>query len=429
MDKIFKLQQNNTNIRTEVVAGITTFLTMVYIIVVNPAILSTAGIPFEQVFIATVITAVIGTLYMGFFANYPIAIAPGMGLNAYFATVVATYGISYQIVLGTVFLSGIIFVLLSLTNLRETLIRAIPSSLKFGITSGIGLFIAFLGLKMSNIVVANEENLIGLGDLHEPIALLTLVGLFITLIFMIRKVKGALFIGMLVTGVIGYLTGQLNFTQFVSTPPAPVFFDLDISGVFSHGLYTVVFAFLLVTIFDTTGTMIGVAEQAGFMKNGKFPRVKQALLADATATTIGSMFGTSPATAYVESTSGVAVGGRTGLTSIVVAVLFSLAIFFSPVIGAIADLPAITSPVLIIVGCLMMGGLANIDWKTFDEAFPAFLIILTMPLTSSIATGIAVGFITYPLLKLISGKGKNVHWILYVFGIIFFLQMAFFPTH
>src|SRR5699024_5142582 len=230
---------------------------------------------------------------------------------------------------------------------------------------------------MSNIVVANEENLIGLGDLHEPIALLTLVGLFITLIFMIRKVKGALFIGMLVTGVIGYLTGQLNFTQFVSTPPAPVFFDLDITGVFSHGLYTVVFAFLLVTIFDTTGTMIGVAEQAGFMKNGHMPRAKSALLADATATTVGSLFGTSPSSAYVESTSGVAAGGRTGLTSMVIALLFALSIFFKPIVEAIAGLPSITAPALIIVGCFMMEGLARIDWKTFDEAFPAFAIILT----------------------------------------------------
>jgi len=429
MERFFKLEQNQTNTRTEIVAGITTFLTMVYIIVVNPAILSAAGVPFDQVFMATVITAVVGTLYMGIFANYPIAIAPGMGLNAYFASVVATHGISYQIVFGTVFLAGIIFVLLSLTKLRETLIGAIPPSLKFGITSGIGLFIAFLGLKMSGIVIPNEANMVGFGNLHDPITLLTLAGLFITLVLMAWKVKGALFLGMLITGIIGFFTGHLEFTQFVSSPPTPVFFDMDIGGVFTHGLYTVVFAFLLVTIFDTTGTMIGVAEQAGLMKNGQLPRAKSALLADATATTVGSMFGTSPATAYVESTSGVAAGGRTGLTSVVVAILFSLAIFFSPIIGAIADLPAITAPVLIIVGCFMMEGLARIDWKTFDEAFPAFAIILTMPLTSSIATGIAIGFITYPLLKLVSGKGKDVHWILYVFGVIFVLQMAFFPAH
>lgn len=429
LKKFFKLQQNNTNIRTEFTAGLTTFLTMVYIIVVNPTILAGAGVPFDQVFMATIISAVIGCLYMGIFANYPIAIAPGMGLNAYFASVVATQGVSYQVVFGTVFLAGIIFMLLSFTKLRETLIGAIPPSLKFGITSGIGLFIAFLGLRMSGIVVPNEANMVGFGDLHDPITLLTLAGLFITLILLVWKVKGALFIGMIVTGILGFFTGYLEFSGVVSMPPAPVFFDLDISGVFTNGLYTVVFAFLLVTIFDTTGTMIGVAEQAGFMKKGNLPRAKSALLADATATTVGSMFGTSPSTAYVESTSGVAAGGRTGLTTIFVALLFILSMFFSPIIGAIADLPAITAPVLIIVGCFMMEGLARIDWKSFSEAFPAFAIILMMPLTSSIATGIAVGFITYPLLKLVSGKGKDVHWLLYVFGVIFVLQMIFFPAH
>ncbi|MEK3909482.1 NCS2 family permease [Oceanobacillus sp. FSL W7-1309] len=429
MDKGFKLKQNNTDIRTEVVAGTTTFLTMAYIVVVNPAILSSVGIPFEQVFMATVIAAIVGTLIMGIFANYPIAIAPGMGLNAYFASIVATQGLSYQVVFGTVFLAGILFIILSLTKLRETLIGAIPPSLKYGITSGIGLFIAFVGLRNSGIVVANPETIVGLGDLHDPMIVLTLVGLLITLILFVMKLKGALFIGMLATAIIAYFTGQLTVTGVLSAPPAPVFFDMDIGGVFSNGLYTVVFAFLLVTLFDTTGTMIGVAEQAGFMKDGKMPRAKQALLADATATTVGSMFGTSPSTAYIESTSGVAAGGRTGLTSIVVAILFALSIFFTPIISVIAGLPAITSPVLIIVGCFMMEGLAKVNWKAFDEAFPAFAVILTMPFTSSIATGIAIGFITYPILKLVSGKGKEVHWILYVFGVIFLIQMAFFPTH
>lgn len=429
MEQFFKLKENNTDIRTEIVAGMTTFLTMVYIVVVNPAILSAAGVPFDQVFMATVIAAVTGTLLMGLFANYPIAIAPGMGINAYFTSVVLSQGVTYQVVFGTVFLAGILFFILSLSKIRETLIRAIPISVKFGITSGIGLFIAFLGLKMSGIVVADEVNMVSLGDLSAPITRLALVGLMVTLILMAWRVKGALFIGMLITGVIGYFTGYVQFNDFVSLPPTPVFFDIDIGGVFSHGLYTVVFAFLLVTLFDTTGTLIGVAEQGGMMKNGELPRTKPALLADATATTVGSMFGTSPATAYIESTSGVAAGGRTGLTSIVVAILFILSIFFTPIIGAIADFPAITAPVLIIVGCFMMSGLAKIDWQSFDEAFPAFAIILTMPLTGSIATGIAIGFITYPLLKFVSGKGREVHWIIYVFGIIFAIQMAFFPAH
>src|SRR5690625_4869343 len=309
------------------------------------------------------------------------------------------------------------------------LLESIPNSLKFGITAGIGLFIAFLGLQMSEIVVANPETLVALGDVTNANTLLSIIGLFIILILVARNVKGAIFIGMFLTAIIGYLTGMLQIEGVVSTPPPMVFFDLDLASVFSNSLYTVVLAFLLVTIFDTTGTMIGVAEQAGLMKNGKMPRTKSALLADATATTVGAMYGTSPSSAYVESSSGVAAGGRTGLTSLVVAILFAVSIFFTPIIGKSADLPAITAPVLIIVGCFMMEGLARIDWKTFDEAFPAFAIILTMPLTSSIATGIAIGFITYPLLKLVIGKGKDVHWIIYFFVVVFVLQIIFFPAH
>lgn len=429
MDKFFRLKENGTNVKTEVLAGITTFLTMVYIVFVNPAILSSAGVPFEQVFTATIIAAVVGTLIMALFAKYPIAIAPGMGLNAYFASVVGAHGISYQIVFGAVFLAGLLFLLLTFTSLREVLIKAIPNSLKYGITSGIGLFIAFIGLKMAGIIVPDEVNMVTFGDLKNPVTVLSIFGLFVTLILLARKVRGALFYGMLVTALFGYFFDLLNFNGIWSLPPVPVFFDLDLSGVFTHGLYTVVFAFLLVTVFDTTGTMIGVSEQAGFMKDGKLPRAKQALMADAIATTVGSTFGTSPSTAYIESSSGVAAGGRTGLTSIVVAGLFMLALFFSPLISAISDLPAITAPVLIIVGCFMMEGLARIDWKTFDQAFPAFAILITMPLTSSIATGIAIGFITYPMLQLVSGKGKSVHPILYVFAVIFIIQMIFFPAH
>ncbi|RCX16716.1 AGZA family xanthine/uracil permease-like MFS transporter [Fontibacillus phaseoli] len=430
MNKFFKLKQHGTTVKTELLAGVTTFLAMAYILVVNPAVLHAAGIPFDQVFMATVISAVVGTLFMALFANHPIAIAPGMGLNAYFTSVVASTGLTYQTVLGTVFIAGILFLLLSLTKLREALIRAIPDSLKFGITAGIGLFIAFLGLKMSGIVVASPDNLVTFGDLHRSVTLLTIFGVFVTLVLMARRIPGALFIGMALTAVIGYLTGQLHFDGgVVSAPPMPVFFDMDIPGVFSQGLYSTVFAFLLVTLFDTTGTLIGVAEQTGTMKNGEFPRAKSALLADATATTVGSMFGTSPTTAFIESTTGVAAGGRTGLTSLVVSVLFLLSIFVSPLVGAISSLPAITAPALIIVGCFMMEGLARIQWKSFDEAFPAFAILLMMPLTASIATGIAIGFITYPVMKLVSGKGREVHPLLYVFGAIFVIQLAFFPAH
>ncbi|SIQ34451.1 putative MFS transporter, AGZA family, xanthine/uracil permease [Peribacillus simplex] len=429
LEKFFSLKENGTDVRTEVMAGVTTFLTMVYILIVNPALLSSIGIPFEQVFMATVISAVIGTLIMGLVAKYPIAIAPGMGLNAYFASVVGAQGLSYQTVFGTVFIAGLLFLLISVTSLRKMIIDAIPNSLKYGITSGIGLFIAFIGLKNAGIVVPNESTMVTLGDLHQPGTVLALAGLFITLIFMARNIKGAIFIGMIITAIIGYFIDLLNFDGVLSVPPTPVFFDIDIAGVFTNSLYSIVFAFLLVTIFDTTGTLIGVTEQAGLTKDGKIPRAKKAFLGDAIATTVGSMFGTSPSTAYVESSTGVAAGGRTGLTATVVAILFAASIFFSPLISAISSVQAITAPVLIIVGCFMMEGLAKVNWKIFDEAFPAFAIILTMPLTSSISTGIAIGFITFPLMKVFSGKGKSVHPLIYIFGLIFLIQLIFFPTH
>ncbi|WP_313893725.1 NCS2 family permease [Psychrobacillus sp.] len=429
MERLFKLKELGTNVKTELLAGTTTFLTMAYIILVNPAILSAAGVPFEQVFIATIVAAVIGTLIMALFANYPIAIAPGMGMNAYFTSVVATQGVSYQVVFGAVLMAGILFLLLTFTKFRELLIDSIPTSLKYGITSGIGLFIAFVGLKMSKIVVGNSEALVTLGDLREPIAMLSIIGLFVTIILIALKVNGALFIGMFITAIIGYFMGLLHIDGIVSAPPSMVFLDVDIAGVFSNGLYAVIFSFLLVTIFDTTGTMIGVTEQAGLMKDGKMPKVKSALAADAVATTVGAALGTSPSSAYIESSTGVAAGGRSGLTALVVAILFFVALFFSPLVAAISSLSAITAPALIIVGCYMMEGLAKINWKNFDDAFPAFAIILMMPLTGSIATGIAVGFITYPLLKLVSGKGREVHPIIYVFGAIFAIQMAFFPGH
>lgn len=426
MERLFKLSKLGTNVKTEVLAGVTTFLTMAYIIFVNPAILSAAGVPFDQVFIATIVAAVIGTLIMALFANYPIAIAPGMGMNAYFTSVVATQGVSYQVVFGAVLVAGIIFLLLTFTKLRELLIESIPASIKYGITAGIGLFIAFVGLKMSKLVVGNSDALVTLGDLRDPIAVLSIIGLFVTIILTALRVKGALFVGMFVTAIIGYFMGMLQLDGVVSTPPSIVFFDVDIPGVFTSGLYAVVFSFLLVTIFDTTGTLIGVTEQAGLAKDGKSPKTKSALAADAVATTVGATLGTSPSTAYIESSTGVAAGGRSGLTALVVAILFFVALFFSPLVSAISSLPAITAPALIIVGCYMMDGLSKIDWKKFDDAFPAFMIILTMPLTGSIATGIAVGFITYPILKLVSGKGRQVHPIIYLFGIIFAIQMIFF---
>lgn len=432
---MFKLKENQTNTKTELLAGITTFFTMVYIVVVNPVILADAAVPFEQVFTATIISAVVGTLWMALFANYPIAIAPGMGLNAYFAYSVVGGGqnINYETAFAAVFIAGIIFVILSLTPFREKLIDAIPENLKHGITAGIGLFIAFIGLRLTHIITAHPTNLVGLGDLKSPSAALAIVGLAITLILMVLRINGALFFGMIITGLIAFFTNQLSFDQgFVSLPSLPEGLMVGnpitaLSDVIGHSLYAVVFSFILVTIFDTTGTMIGVANQAGLMKNGKFPRARQALLSDSIATSIGAMFGTSPTTAYIESTSGVAAGGRTGLTSLTVAVLFILSAFFGPLVSAVSGISAITAPALIIVGSMMMGSIAKIKWDELDEAFPAFLVILSMPLTSSIATGIALGFISYPLLKIAKGKWREVHPLLYVFAILFFYQLAFLP--
>ncbi|WP_243291078.1 NCS2 family permease [Bacillus sp. FJAT-47783] len=434
---MFKLKENHTNVKTEIMAGFTTFLTMVYIVIVNPIILSDAGVPFDQVFTATIIATVIGTLWMALSANYPIAIAPGMGLNAFFAysVVGASEDISYQIAFSAVFIAGIIFILLSLTPFRKHLIEAIPQNLKNGITAGIGLFIAFIGLRMTGIIADHPTNLVTLGDLHSPSVILAFTGLAITLILMSLNIHGALFIGMIATGMIAVITGQLSFNEgFTSLPKLPEGIIVSnpisaIGDVISHSLYAVVFSFLLVTIFDTTGTMIGVAKQAGLMKGNEMPRARKALLADSIAATAGAMFGTSPTSAYIESSSGVAAGGRTGLTTLVVAILFCLTAFFSPTVAAVSSVAAITSPALIIVGSLMMGAIAEINWKQLDEAFPAFLVILSMPLTSSIATGIALGFISYPLMKIVKGKGKEVHPFVYLFAVLFFYQLFFLGTH
>ena len=432
---MFQLEQHNTTVKKEMLAGLTTFLTMAYIVVVNPVILADAGVPIDQVFIATIISAVIGTLWMGLLANYPIAVAPGMGLNAYFtyAVVLGSDGkIDYLTAFATVFVAGIIFIILSLTPFREKLISSIPENLKLAITAGIGLFIAFIGLRMSGLVVANESNLVGLGDLSSEPVVLTLVGLLITIVLMARNVNGALFIGMFITGVIAFFTGALKIDGVVALPHLPegilVWNPIDAIGdVFSYGLYGVVFSFILVTLFDTTGTMIGVAKQAGLMKDGKLPRARAALLADSVATTAGAMVGTSPTTAFIESSSGVALGGRTGLTSVTVGVLFIVASFFGPLVSSLSNVAAITSPALIIVGSLMIGAVKDINWSDLDDAFPAFLVILAMPLTSSISTGIALGFISYPLLKVAKGKAREVHPLLYVFAVLFLIQLVFFP--
>ncbi|KIL50075.1 guanine permease [Jeotgalibacillus alimentarius] len=430
----FHLKENNTTVKTELLAGFTTFMTMVYIVVVNPIILSSAGVPFDQVFLATIIATVIGTLWMALMANYPIAIAPGMGLNAYFAfSVVGTNtNITYEVAFAAVFVAGVIFTILSLTSFRKKLIEAIPDNLKHGITAGIGLFIAFIGMRMTGIIVAHLDNLVALGDLHSSSVILAFTGLAVTLILMALNVNGALFIGMIVTGAIAYFTGQLEFNGVVALPSLPegIIISNPIAAfgdVIEYGLFAVVFSFLLVTIFDTTGTMIGVAQQAGLMKGKTMPRARQALLADSIAATAGAMVGTSPTSAYIESSSGVAAGGRTGLTTVTVSVLFIAAAFFGPLVSAVSGVSAITAPALIIVGSLMMSSISHIKWGEIDEAFPAFLIILSMPLTSSIATGIALGFISYPILKIVKGKWKEVHFLVYLFAVLFAYQLVFLP--
>lgn len=432
---MFQLKQNGTTVKTELVAGLTTFLTMVYIIIVNPTILKAAGVPPEQVFMATIIAAVVATLWMALVANYPIAIAPGMGLNAYFtySVVLASKGeIDYMTAFASVFVAGIIFVILSLTPLRAKLISAIPNNLKLAITAGIGLFIAFLGLRMAQVVVPNDANIVGLGDLTSPGVVLTLVGLIITVILMVRNVPGAIFIGMVVTAIIALCTGQLEIGSVAALPHLPEGILMwnpvsAIGQVIEHSLYGVVFSFILVTLFDTTGTMVGVARQAGLMKGDELPRARKALLADSIGTTIGAMFGTSPTSAYVESSSGVAVGGRTGLTTLTVAILFIIASFFAPLVTSLSAVAAITSPALIIVGALMIASVRHIEWDKFEEALPAFLIMLIMPLTSSISTGIAFGFILYPILKITKGQAGKVHPLLYIFAVLFIIQLLFLP--
>ncbi|USK65088.1 NCS2 family permease [Peribacillus frigoritolerans] len=428
---MFKLKERNSNIKTEVLAGLTTFLTLAYIIVVNPMILSDAGVPFDQAFTATILAIIIGTLCMALLANYPIVIAPAMGLNAYFAySVLGTHDISYTVAFSAVFVTGIIFILLSLTSFRSKLIEAIPNNLKHAISAGIGLFITFIGLRLSGVVTQHESNLVTLGSFRDPSVALTLVGLVITIVLIVRNVQGAIFIGMIVTAIIAFFTGQLEISGLVSTPSLPEGIIVanpitSIADVINYGLYGVVFSILLVMLFDTTGALLGIVRQAGLLKENKLEKSGSAFFADSIGTTVGAMFGTSPTAASVESSAGVGAGGKTGLTALVVAILFLITAFFSPLIGAVSNVAAITAPSLIIVGSMMIKSINEIDWTHFDESFPAFLVIVAMPLTSSIANGIALGFIAYPILKMARGKFREVHPFVYLFAILFLYQLIF----
>lgn len=429
LSKFFKFDERGTNLSTEIVAGITTFVTMVYIVIVSPALMSKTGMDFNGVFIATIAVTVLATLFMGIGANYPIAIAPGMALISYFVfTVVLSDGIPWQKALGCVFVSSVLFMLFSLTKLRNVLIDAIPQSLKHAITAGIGMFIAFIGLQNAQLIVDAPGILVSLGSLREPIAALTVFGIIITLCLMVYNVRGAIFLGMIITFIASYFVGLVEVPESLFSFPqglSNTAMQLDIMSVFNDGLFAVVCTFFLITLFDTTGTMIGVADKAGLIKDGKFLNAKMALFADAVGSVLSGLLGSSPTSAYIESGAGVAAGGRTGFTSIVVALLFGVVLFFAPVAQMIAGVPAVTAPALIITGFLMMEGLKDIKWNEIDEGFTAFMIVLLMPLTYSIAVAIGVGFILYPLLKVFNGKAKEVHPILYVLQIIFFIQLVF----
>ena len=427
LERLFKLRENNTNARTEVVSGLITFFSMSYILVVNPAVLSAAGIPLDRVFTATIIAILVGTLIMALAANYPIVVAPGMGINSYFATLVATSGYNYKTLLATCFMGAVIFVILSATKFRESLIDSIPNNLKYGISAAIGLFIAFLGLKNSALIVANPHTILSLGDLKNPVAYMTILGIFIILVLIALEIKGAIFIGMAIIAIISYFTGMLKVEKVFGIP------HMDLSLLYNPatesinalqlGLYGIVFTFLMVTLFDTTGTMVAVTTQAGLVKNGRMERAKEALLADSFATLAASLFGSTPTSAYIESSAGVANGGRTGLTALSTSFFVVISIFLFPLASSLAAVPAITSPALIIIGSFMMESIAKIEWNDITEAFPAFVTIIGIPLTGSINDGIAFGFIFYVVLKISKKQWKDIHPLMYLFAILFVIQL------
>ncbi|WDE10036.1 NCS2 family permease [Thalassomonas haliotis] len=428
LERLFQLQDHKTSVKQEVIAGFTTFLTMAYIIFINPAMLADAGMDQGAVFVATCLAAAIGCFIMGFIANYPIALAPGMGLNAFFTyTVVLEMGYSWQIALGGVFISGVVFVILSLVNIREWIVNSIPHSLRFGIAAGIGLFLAFIALKNAGIVVDSPATFVTLGSITTLEPILAALGLFLIVGLANRGVNGAVMISILVITLIGIIAGNISYTGMVSMPPpvAPTFLQLDIAGALEVGMLSVIFAFLFVDLFDTSGTLIAVAQRGNLLdKNGTLPRLGKALLADSGATVAGSMLGTSTTTSYVESTAGVSAGGRTGLTAVVVGILFLCALFFSP-LAAMVPAYATAGP-LFFVAVLMLAGLINVDWGDLSEAVPVTVTLVTMPLTFSIAQGIAFGFISYAAVRIFSGRFNELNLSVTFLALLFIAKFAFF---
>jgi adenine/guanine/hypoxanthine permease len=426
LDRYFRLTENNTTVRREMLGGVTTFMTMAYIIVVNPQMLAQTGMPAEGVLFATCFSAAIATLVMGLWANYPLALAPGMSLNAYFTySVCLGMHIRWQTALGAVFISGVLFLVLTLSRIREQIVNGIPNSLKHSTVVGIGLFIAFVGLRNAKIVVANPATFVGLGNFSDHQVQLACFGLLLSLVLMARKVGGAILLGIMGTTLAAIWSKMAHAPAAIFSIPHPAgtFLQLDIRGALHLGFFEIIFAFLFVDLFDNVGTLVGVCEQAGLVQDGKIPRVGRVLMADAAGTVVGSLTGTSTITSYIESAAGVAAGARTGLSSVLVAGLFLVAMFFSPVATAIPQFA--TAPALILVGALMTQSVMQVDWPDFTEAFPAFVVILAMPLTFSIATGLSFGVICYTIVKIAAGKFREISLVVWALTILFLLRYVY----
>jgi AGZA family xanthine/uracil permease-like MFS transporter len=426
LERIFHLRENKTTVRTELLAGLTTFMTMAYVVVVNPRILSEAGMPVEGVLFATCVSAAIATLVMGLWANYPIALAPGMSLNAYFTySIVIGRGVPWQTALGVVLLSGILFFALTLTNVREQIVNGIPDCLKHGTAAGIGLFIAFVGFRNANIIVANPSTFVAFGKASDPQVILAAVGILLIAILMVKRVGSAILVGIVAITLIGIPLGVSHWPhQLFSWPhPSGTFLKLDLRSAAKLGLGELVFVFFFVDLFDNVGTLVGVCEQGGFLRDGKLPRASRALLADALGTIVGALTGTSTVTSYIESAAGVAAGARTGLGNVVVAGLFAAAMFCAPLVSAIPSYA--TAPALILVGALMCGSVAAVKWNDYTESVPAFLTLIATPLTFSIATGLSLGLLSFTFLKLFTGRRKEISVLIWVLSILFLLRYAF----
>jgi len=426
LDRYFRLSENGTTIRSEFLGGLTTFLTMAYIVAVNPKMLAETGMPIEGVLFATCAAAAAATLVMGLYANYPIALAPGMSLNAYFTYVVCLgMHVPWRTALGVIFLSGVVFLILTVTRVREQIVNGIPGCLKHSTAGGIGMFIAFVGLRNAKLVVANPATFVGLGTFSNHETQLACIGLAIMLVLMTRKITGAILIGILATTGIGMLRGMATLPHSIFSLPHPslTWLQLDLRGAAKLGLFEIVFVFLFVDLFDNVGTLVGVCEQGGFVKDGKIPRVGRALVSDAVGTVIGSLTGTSTVTSYIESAAGVAAGARTGLANIFTAIFFFLAMFCAPLAAAIPGFA--TAPALILVGALMAESIARVEWSEFTEAIPAFVTLVATPLTFSIATGLSLGLISYTLVKIAAGKFREISPVIWILTVLFIIRYAY----